>query len=246
MSDDLIDDAIRDAAHWAARARETLTGVGGGRVHFRPSSGGVSMIGLHPDAPQQGSLARRDLGPFRADFAGIYARDCLRPPGRVVPEKHLQSFLVGEALQNDRAMRSLDAATGQKLRFITDELAIVREDGKLVCDLLALRVDGGRCTPVVIELKTERQLKRLVEQVSAYAALVDRHRKAFSVLFSAVLGAPLQLEGPTEKWIVWPPRPTGGEPHAEPLAAQGIGVLTYERVGAGYSLACEAPLAGIA
>ena len=48
-------------------------------------------------------------------------------------------------------------AWARKLRaFVTDEISLPTEEGKIVCDLLALRRDGGRCVPVLLELKDAR------------------------------------------------------------------------------------------
>lgn len=53
------------------------------------------------------------------------------------------------------------------LVFVTDEISLPIKPRKIVCDLLALHVDGGRSTPVLTELKDSRILTRLVEQVGA-------------------------------------------------------------------------------
>ena len=50
--------------------------------------------------------------------------------------------------------------------FVTDEIALPVEGGEIVCDILALRRDGGRSTPVLLELKDDRLLTRLAEQVA--------------------------------------------------------------------------------
>jgi hypothetical protein len=38
-----------------------------------------------------------------------------------------------------------------ELCFVTDEISLPVENGKMVCDLLALRRDHGRSTPVLLE-----------------------------------------------------------------------------------------------
>jgi hypothetical protein len=67
-----------------------------------------------------------------------------------------------------------------ELVFVTDEISLPVEGGKIVCDALALRVDHGPSTPVLLELKTDRMLKRLVEQVEYYAALIDENKELFA------------------------------------------------------------------
>jgi hypothetical protein len=97
--------------------------------------------------------------------------------------------------------------------------------GKIVCDILALRRDGGRCVPALLELKDDRLLSRLVEQVSGYSELVDEHADSFAELFGALLGEDVRFDGPTEKWIVWPSAKPGMDPREDELAAKGIRVV---------------------
>jgi hypothetical protein len=93
---------------------------------------------------------------------------------------------------------SLEPLTHEQAEALATPLPA--EDGKTVCDVLALRRDGGRSSPVLLELKDERQLTRLVEQVEGYAALVDAHAELFAQLFGALLGEGVPFDRPTEKW----------------------------------------------
>lgn len=61
----------------------------------------------------------------------------------------------------------------------------------MVCDSLALRRDHERSMPVLLELKDDRQLTRLVEQVDGYSKLVDEHAGLFGELYGALLGEPV-------------------------------------------------------
>jgi hypothetical protein len=160
--------------------------------------------------------------------------------GRATGEKALQSHLISEAYQNARAMASINTASRVtndpvELVFITDEIPLPVLGGKTVCDVLALRRDGGRFTPVLIELKDCRQLKRLVEQVQGYSALMDEHAEAFGRLYEAVLGRSIRFDGATEKWIVWPPLGLGAEPKEDQLLRLGIRCVGYRHMGDGYA-----------
>lgn len=104
---------------------------------------------------------------------------------------------------------------------------------QIVCDVLVLRVDHGRCTPVLLELKTDRMLKRLVEQVEGYAALIDEHRELFAELYGALLGRQVKFHGPTEKWIVWPASSDSIDPREAELRERGIRVVGYTKDGPG-------------
>jgi hypothetical protein len=147
-----------------------------------------------------------------------------------------QSFLIREAYKHSRHMQPVTTAARAarldlELVFVTDEIPLPGDDGKIVCDLLALRRDeAGRQVPVVIELKSERALTRLLSQVEGYACLVDLHADLFAQLFAALLGEPVTFGGPCEKVIVWPSLPgEGPEPRAAELTARGVVVVGYTR-----------------
>ncbi len=152
--------------------------------------------------------------------------------GRITGEKALQSFLIREANMNDRRMVSLNAASAAtdepvNLWFIADELALPSDGRKIVCDLLVLRRDGARLTPVLLELKDDRQLTRLVQQVDSYSRLMDEHAGLFGELYGAIVGEPVTFDGPTEKWIMWPAAGEERDPREAELAQRGIRVVGY-------------------
>lgn len=238
---------LRSIVEWAQKLRATLQPVleaHGGRVHFRPSSTGIAMIGLLPDRPQRGKSGLTNLARVVTDFEDMFAAHCRDvPQGRVTGEKALQSFLVSEAQVHDRRLVSINAAsaaTGDpiELVFVTDEIALPVDDGKLVCDILALRRDGGRSMPVLLELKDSRMLTRLVEQVDGYAKLIDQHSDLFAELFAVLLGEPVTFDGPAEKWIVWPAAGPGPDPREDGLRANGIRAVGYEVVSEQYRFVC--------
>ena len=115
----------------------------------------------------------------------------------------------------------------------TNEISLPVESGKIVCDILALRGDHGRCTPVLLELKDTRMLKRLVEQVEGYAALIDEDQDLFGDLYGALLGRDVAFDAPTEKWIVWPKAGDDVDPREAELRDRGIRVVGYTEDGAG-------------
>jgi hypothetical protein len=199
------------------------------------------MVGLLPDRPQRGKSGIANLKALTDGFEAMFDAHCRNvAQGRVTGEKALQSFLIGEAQTNGRHLASLNtvsAATNDpvELWFVTDEIALPVEGGKMVCDVLALRRDGGRCTPVLIELKDSRQLTRLVEQVDGYAKLIGEHADLFAELFGALLGEAIRFGGPTEKWIVWPAAGANGDPRTQELLDLGIRVAGYTVEGGQYS-----------
>jgi len=226
-------DRLQQTIDWARKTEETLAEVRRrhlGEVHFRPGSTGISMVGLRPDRPQRGKSAISNLNRLAADFERLFRKHCVDcDHGRPTPEKLLQSVLVAEAYRTGRKLASL--CGGDAPLFVTDELSLPVERGRIVCDLLAL--DGDR--PAVIELKPARAMKRLVEQVTAYSALVDEHLDLFEALYSVVLGRPVSLMSPCERWIVWPAVPgRDRDPREDELAALGVRVVGYAESEGGF------------
>jgi len=235
---------LQRTIEWAHRIRaelQPLLDAHGDRVHFRPSSTGIAMVGLLPDRPQRGQSGITNLKALTDGFEARFDARCRNAEqGRVTGEKALQSFLISAAQTNGRRLTSLNrpsAATDDpvELVFVTDEISLPVENGKMVCDILALRRDGGRCTPVLVELKDSRQLTRLVEQAEGYAKLIDLHADLFAELFGALLGEDISFDGPTEKWIVWPAAGASVDPRTQELLDLGIRVAGYAVEGGRYS-----------
>ena len=237
-------DAVTGWAHRCRQHLEDLVRAQDGKVHFRPSAGGVAMVGLLPSRPQRGRSGFRDLDRLARDFEVLFQNHCVDvPQGRPTPEKELQSWMTANAYRHGRRMEALDRATEEAATtlFVADELALPLGSGKrIVCDLLALRRHpDGRQTPAVIELKSARQMKRLVEQVEGYASVLRRNKSAFEALFSAVLGDAVCFSGPPERWIVWPEAGASSDPRVEELGGQGIRVVGYSQSEGRFSFRVE-------
>ncbi len=236
---------LQATIEWARKIRSTLQPLldaHGDRVHFRPSSTAVAMVGLLPDRPQRGKSGITNLTPVVTDFEPMFAANCRDiEHGRATGEKALQSYIIRDAQRNGRKMAAINAASQGtddpvELVFVTDEISLPVVGSKAVCDILALRRDGGQSTPVLLELKDARMLTRLIEQVEGYAKLIDEHADLFAELFGALLGERVTFDGPTEKWIVWPAAGAGADPREEELRVRGIRVVGYKVDRDGYVL----------
>lgn len=245
---DVVDRLTR-TIEWAKKLRASLQPIldaHGDRVHFRPASTGVAMVGLLPDRPQRGKSGLTNLERVVTSFEQMFDEHCRTVEhGKPTREKALQSFLIREAYKNGRRLAPINAASVStndpvELVFVTDEIALPLDDeGKTVCDVLALRRDNGRCTPVLLELKDARMLGRLVAQVESYAALIDGHTALFEELYGALLGEAVKFDDrPTEKWIVWPAAGETNDPQEEKLAAQrkNIRIVGYTEKDGSYAL----------
>lgn len=236
-------DALRHTIEWARKIEEYLGEARRsrlGEVHFRPASTGVSMVGLRPDRPQRGKTGVRGLERLAKDFESQFEKHCVAcEHRRPTPEKQLQSWLVAQAYRSERLLESIRHQSDASAPvFVTDELVLQTKGGKRVCDLLALHEDR----PAALELKSARQLKCLIEQVTTTAAYVDEHAELFSELYSVILGRPISLEQPCAKWIVWPAAGHGADPREAELAALGIRVVGYAEEAEGYGLTVGSPI----
>ena len=207
-----------------------------GEVHFRPTSNGVTMVGLHSDYPQRGHSGY-DAAKLRAIFADEYPKRCLEiEQGRVTPEKQLQSYLIGNAYSHNRRMAAIQDAMPAddetNLYFVTDEISVATERGKVVCDILAIdrRPDG--IAPVLMELKSERAMTRLIEQVENYSNVLKTYSEQYEALFAALLGEEIKFSRPLSRWIVWPTLDIGQpDPRYTQLLKQDIRVASYTQQG---------------
>jgi hypothetical protein len=191
------------------------------------------MVGLLHDRPQRGKSGITNTDRLVSNFEAMFAEHCRDvEQGKPTGEKALQSFLIRESYRNGRRMMPINVASARtnepvELVLVTDEIPLPVPDGKTVCDVLALRRASGRSTPVLLELKDDRMLTRLVEQVECYSALMDEHATLFADLFGALLGEVVRFDGPTEKWIVWPAAGVEKDPREDELAGKRIRVVGY-------------------
>jgi len=223
---------LAHVTRWAETIRRELGSIlerESGRVHFRPSSRGVAMVGLLPERPQRGKSGLRNLHRVATDFETLFQAHCVDvAQGRPTPEKSLQASMTAAAYRHERRILPL-CVDGRDTVFVADELALPQEGGgRIVCDFLALRRGpGGYCRPAVIELKSARQLSRLVEQVRDYAACVEQLSDEFAALYSAVLGEEIVFDGPPECWVVWPEHGASVDPREDELCQHRVRVVGY-------------------
>ena len=238
---------LKATIQWARRIRsglQSLLDAHGDRVHFRPSSRGFAMVGLLEKAPQLGKPRLRNINRVVREFETLFDKHCTSPPRRSTPEKALQSFLIRDAHAHQGKMAAISQASllsndPVTLAFVTDEISLPVEgkqtsgrDSKVVCDVLAYRGDlRTGIVPIIMELKPERAMTRLIEQATDYANLMDKHPRLFEELYSALLGGDIHFTTPTEKWAVWPADTRKPDRREAEFASHGIRLVSYEPVG---------------
>jgi PD-(D/E)XK nuclease superfamily protein len=221
---------------WAKQIQEELDGVGDHvPVYFRPGSRGIAMVSIDLDRPQVGKSSLRNLKTISDGFDDLFQKHCMQGPCRPTPEKRLQSYLIAQALKNGRRLLCLEHP-GEEVYFITDEVSLPTYDGKIVCDLLAaVRINGG-WRPMLVELKSERAMKRLIEQLDRFSYLIEQHLDAFGRLASTILKRPIQWSGSAQKVLVWPAVDKPVDPRISELAQLGIRCVGYRDKGADFDL----------
>ena len=142
------------------------------------------------------------------------------------PERRLQAYLIKQALMNNRSLLGSHAlhclnCMFDELLFALDEVSFgdnklkvspnVKKSPAIVrLDLLAVGIKDGIAFPVIIELKTDRHLKRLGEQLAnAEAELVENNERILAVteLLNSVTVAGIKAYNKDSnicKILVWP------------------------------------------
>lgn len=209
-----------------------------GRVHFRPTTSGITLVSLAPDTPQLGKSGFQ-VDHLKSNLDHLFQRYCLGGSlGRATPEKMVQSYLLSDAYSHRLELHVLKAGArdleGTTLHFITDELALRDESGKVLCDIIGLLERGNAQIPLLIELKSERRMTELIRQLDEYSHLFGTYRAQLEALFAATLGQIVKFTAPPQKWIVWPNAGQARDPREDELAAKGIRVIEYSSSSNGY------------
>jgi hypothetical protein len=174
------------------------------KVHFRASFNSISMISLNNGKPELGvkcnatkySLADNIQSIILCDIGKIKT---LSIPKRPTPEKELQAWIINYALYNNHQL-----PFDTDIKFITSELAIRNNVGKkIVVDILGYNESKKQL--YVIELKSDRLKKRLIQQVFEFEKVINENTYFFSQLL-ALEGFlnPINFSINIQKAIVWP------------------------------------------
>lgn len=132
---------LEDTTEWARKLRQHLHPLQqqhGQRVHFRPGSSGISMVGLLHHRAQRGKSGITNLEGLVKDFETDFTAHCdTVDHKRLTPEKQLQSFLIRNAYANDRRLRAINEASlttndPVELVFVTDEISMPSDASRFV------------------------------------------------------------------------------------------------------------------
>ena len=191
-------------------------------MHFRASLNSLSLISLSKERPELGIKCNFNTYSQTNDLKSLILADIKKinskKNGRLTPEKELQSWIIMYALKNKGRL-----PFNEYIHFITSELAILNKDGKkIVNDILGYNKKTNQLC--IIELKSDRLLTRLKEQVDNFEQIILKNDLFFKELL-LINGISSKNDLTIKKIVVW--SHNTASPKKE-LKDAGIAEYTYE------------------
>jgi hypothetical protein len=157
----------------------------------------------------------------------------LREPRRKVPERHIQCWLIKQALKNKCDLKSTilssDNTVYDELLFALDEVSLgdAKHSPIYRCDVLAVGVDKDGAFPVLIELKSGRKQDELIKQLDKFSKEIERYAVEFAKLLSACTGEEITVPK-VRKMVIWPGSRLAREDTPKNYDEAGVDVVEYE------------------
>lgn len=226
------------------------------RFRLRPSVGSISLVSCASATPQLGFPQIGSAPNLQIKLEALReGRTEFNEPRRSTPEKHLQSWLISEAMQNNGRVEPVERALndGHSYWFVSDEIALTHQtEGskteKIVADLLLVREDGlGESEFVNVELKFQRTTETHKQVEEFWRGFGEPERIALWRNFAETM-----LGGRKRRWketakrrglVIWPSGSDRVAPRESTVRlvndykARGIDTLCYS--GPEYSLHAE-------
>lgn len=205
-----------DPSLHAERLVLNTTGGQGGHRYVRLQRDGYRLISIDTENPcgNAGSKSCKTIDKVKICIDGGYKAEI---PNNKKPEARLQAYLIYQCLRSDpeHAARMLDPK-GQlvdRLWFVADEVRL--GDKNIRADMLFVGSKGRQAFPILAELKANRTLGKVVEQLDNMQNAVSDHTTTESFLDFLKQSVP-QAAGDfhwtfesLQKWIIWPAAPSG-------------------------------------
>ncbi|MFP5039395.1 PGN_0703 family putative restriction endonuclease [Parasediminibacterium sp. JCM 36343] len=196
-------------------------------LHFRGSLGSMSLISLSPNTPELGIKCNAENYNTGNNIEKIILEDLGKikiksSPKRPTPEKHLQAWIIKNAFNSQGKL-----PFGDNIQFITSELALESNSGtKVVADILGYSTTTKQLC--IIELKSSRLMKELINQVNIFEEIIFENFEFFTTLLFIKLNIDSStVSKKVRKIIIWP------HEHTSPLVKlkeAGIEEITYHNV----------------
>jgi|GEM_PF-3191828 len=188
-------------------------------AHFRANENSFSLVSLSPETPE---LGKSNLKTKENGIEALHSEEfaSLKSPKRPTPEKSLQAWIISKAIDNEDRL-----PFDENIKFITSELAFKNDKGvRVVNDILGYcEKDKQIC---VIELKSKRLMKDLINQVKDFEDVILKNQPFFSEFLSLYDITNSNGFQKIKKIIVWPYAKTS--PIGE-LKEKDIVEVTYQR-----------------
>ena len=194
-------------------------------VHFRANLNSLSLISVSSNKPELGVPCKNHTQ-WTSEILHTYIKKIQNKPEpkRPTPEKSLQARIIKEAQANKYKL-----PFDNSIIFITSELAMSNNNGaKIVSDIIGFDTESNQL--VIIELKSDRLLKRLIEQVDNFEDIINDNFWFFHDLVT--INGFDKLSEFSRKAIVWPYKKTSP---LEKLKELDISEYTYEMSENSYS-----------
>ena len=193
---------------------------------------GYRLISIDTENPcgDAGSESCKTISEVKTCIDGGYKA---KTPGNNKPEARLQAYLIYQFLRYgpEHAARMLDPK-GQlvdRLWFVADEVRL--GDKNIRADMLFVGSKGRQAFPILAELKANRTLGKVVEQLDNMQSAVSDNTTKVSFLKFLKQSVP-QAAGDfdwkfeaLQKWIIWPAAPSG-----KPSSSVGDSVAKDQRL----------------
>jgi len=150
-----------------------------------------------------------------------------------IPERKIQCWLIKQSLNNNLKLSSalaLDDKKYDQLLFALDEVSLGDNNHQPIvrCDILAVGVQNGNAFPVLIELKSARDKKRLGEQLENFVCHIKHFSHEFEELLSCCVNKKVSVSEKIGKMIVWPESKNAREESISEFHEEKIDVIEYE------------------
>ena len=178
--------------------------------YIRIGGNGYTAVSLDYNRPLLGfaSGSTTDIETVVSHFQ----KELKNKPGKSAPERHAQAWLIKQAINDKLNLKTylgLDGSIYEELLFALDEVSFGDKGHKPIrrLDILAVGICDGSAFPVFIELKSDRKLGRLLDQLHEYQGHMKRYESEFAMLLNACVNREINFSK-YGKIIVWPKSPS--------------------------------------
>lgn len=216
----------------AERLVLNATGGQGGHRYVRLQRDGYRLISIDTENPcgNAGSKSCKTISKVKTCIDSGYKAD---KPNNDKPEARLQAYLIYQCLRYgpEHAARMLDPE-GQlidHLWFVADEVRL--GDKNIRADMLFVGSKGRQAFPILAELKANRTLGKVVEQLDNMQNAVSDHTTTVSFSNFLKQSVPQAADDfhwtfeVLQKWIIWPAAPSD-----KPRSSVGDSVAKDQRL----------------